>query len=225
MGSLKFCDTKPLPICVLDSPCNLDNLTEPPTESPGASVNWDVGAIVNEGPDGHAPIVIQPISSPAAAALNDDHDSDTGAAAGDTEQAMDKLQMKAVAVITPIKDWILKEAKDNQLHSDKTSQGVGTPVKQLKCPCCDDTFHSQKAANLHIKDKHLDYKFPCLYCDKTFQTYNVCYKHIKSYGPKKYICDECDKGFQFPMGLEEHSSIPSRHDMYTCSHCTHTFTT
>ena len=128
MGKLNFCDTKPLPIRILDLPISELDLLKPKQSvkveknKEIETVAADVSSEAASAPDGITPIVIQPIVSPPAAALSDGHDSDTDALIGATGGTDNKLNLNPVVVITPLKAQIEKERSDNPDNSSSSKE-------------------------------------------------------------------------------------------------------
>ena len=46
-----------------------------------------------------------------------------------------------------------------------------------QCPVCGSLEKNQKHLNLHIKQTHPGYTFPCSVCNKKFTSFNSRYKH------------------------------------------------
>ena len=84
---------------------------------------------------------------------------------------------------------------------------------------CDEKTQSNKDLTSHITASHPNFKFPCSYCQKTYDSFNGKYKHERSHAPKVHQCEYCGKAFQFPQLLLYHRHLHTGKDFIPCTNC------
>lgn len=75
----------------------------------------------------------------------------------------------------------VKTAKGKVLVTCHAIPKSKPPTRSIRCPWpkCKQQFPSQKDVNKHLQEKHPTYRFPCKYCNNSYQTANACYKYEK----------------------------------------------
>ena len=106
-----------------------------------------------------------------------------------------------------IKDFVIRRHKPKK--------------RACKSQVCKRKDKTQEEQNIHIKEKHPNFRFSCKYCDKKYQTFNAKWKHESGHKIFKYKCPykECKSRFQFPKGLREHEPKHTGEKKYPCTHC------
>ena len=92
-------------------------------------------------------------------------------------------------------------------------------------PICKKIFDLRREVNLHVSQKHPNFKYKCRYCSKAYLNYASKYKHQNSHGLFRHICKVCGKKFQFKKNLTIHNCIHTRRGLYRCPCCPQLYTT
>ena len=100
--------------------------------------------------------------------------------------------------------------------------------RDYKCPAsklCKDTYPSQAHLNVHVKQKHLNFKWKCSYCLAKYATYNAAYKHECAHSGPTHTCDMCQKSFMNKSRLTEHEHLHTQVGLIPCigKGCKHQF--
>ena len=119
----------------------------------------------------------------------------------------------------------------SQVTPEASASGTGhSPRKTAKmqlllnCPRCSFTGSNQKYCLSHICDKHLDYRFPCNFCDRLFKVYNTKYRHEQEHREQpSHICADCGMAFLYESELNRHVGVHNDVLPYPCEKCTKCF--
>ncbi|CAH1994807.1 unnamed protein product [Acanthoscelides obtectus] len=91
------------------------------------------------------------------------------------------------------------------------------------CKVCQMSFQTKHLMKEHMRLTHMDEQgfYKCDLCGKSYSVLLKLCNHIERIHQKirKYICDECDKGFNGNKDLEEHYRVEHGGFRYTCEHC------
>ena len=83
---------------------------------------------------------------------------------------------------------------------------------------------NQKDCLNHIHDNHLDYRFPCNFCDRVFKVYNTKYRHKQEHKEEPlHICADCGMAFLYESELNRHVGVHIDVLPYPCEKCTKRF--
>ena len=77
----------------------------------------------------------------------------------------------------------------------------------LKCEFCQMPFFKEQALKDHVQSVHMNKKFDCTMCDKSFSQKAQLKKHEAVHGEPKHICDVCGKKFHQPEILRQHVNM------------------
>ena len=83
----------------------------------------------------------------------------------------------------------------------------------------------QVSFTMHYAKEHPNDHFQCEYCSHTVLSPNSLFKHQCSHLYLKHACDICEKCFQFPSELQQHSKIHTGSGLFPCLHCDKKYTT
>ena len=99
--------------------------------------------------------------------------------------------------------------------------------KEVKCTVCPKKFATYMKLVNHLKTDHPDYKFPCKYCPKTFDSSSWRYQHQMRHEGLRYKCPVCFKLFQYYYMVRDHYKVHSKKKLYVCPsrNCLKGFTT
>ena len=129
--------------------------------------------------------------------------------------------------------------KENTLDAHMASSHSGESEKKHKCTYEDCEFQSNNVTSLHYhtKSKHpsdsTQHQFACDKCGKTFPFASGLKQHVDivHLKLKKYICEQCGKGFNSRIEFNKHQALPSCNFMsgtdviFNCDKCRDTFDT
>ena len=129
--------------------------------------------------------------------------------------------------------------KENTLDAHMASSHSGESEKKHKCTYEDCEFQSNNVTSLHYhtKSKHpsdsTQHQFACDKCGKTFPFASGLKQHVDivHLKLKKYICEQCGKGFNSRIEFNKHQALPSCNFMsstdviFSCDKCQDTFDT
>jgi hypothetical protein len=111
-----------------------------------------------------------------------------------------------------------------------TNQHV-TPVKRgnpnVPCKTCARTFHTQNAANDHMRAAGHE-RIPCKICARTFQTPSAANDHMRATGHDtlKFSCKECARRFSTKRAANKHMTTAGHGNpsvsCWTCAKKFHT---
>lgn len=115
---------------------------------------------------------------------------------------------------------LLTREKNTKLHSNVKI----TPVKQLTCKNCGESFYWEKDLSKH---RRLDCKkkpYGCPECGQLLSRRDSLRQHLQRHdGGKKYSCQFCHKMFDQQQNLKVHLRIHSGERPYKCAECGRAF--
>ena len=86
-------------------------------------------------------------------------------------------------------------------------------------PICLHTESTQKACIKHIDTWHPEYRYPCRFCDKDFNSFHTQYRHEQCHGKQKHICGDCGSSFPYWSELERHIAVHQDVLPFSCTKC------
>ena len=99
-------------------------------------------------------------------------------------------------------------------------------VKCLPCPHCDKNLSSQGNLDRHTKSRHPDkHGYVCSFCTLVFDKITTYRIHLKTHVSTRFACDVCDKSFDKPSQLKDHTHSHTNEKGFKCDTCTSQFPT
>lgn len=101
-------------------------------------------------------------------------------------------------------------------------------LRPFICPVCESCFKHKDNLRQHLKTHVLPAKYSCPFCPKNFCNEGNFKAHElvhaeKQKSARKHICNICKKAFKSEKGLVVHSVVHSGSKSFTCSHCSHSY--
>lgn len=95
---------------------------------------------------------------------------------------------------------------------------VRNPLRNLKCPKCDEAFQGVEKLVFHMRAQH--FIFMCPRCGKQFNHSSNLNRHMNIHrGLKSHTCGICGKCFTQKSTLHDHMNLHSGERPYHCSYC------
>nr|XP_037875565.1 ferritin isoform X12 [Bombyx mori] len=107
--------------------------------------------------------------------------------------------------------------REKAAHLEKVHD---VPLKQHKCPECDEVFKKASSLAMHFRMVHTKDFSSCPSCDKKFPNEYKLNRHLPVHtGEKPFKCSVCSKCFPRKSTLNQHMWIHSEIKRFTCKIC------